>query len=111
MPESDNYQGRIENNTPINLTPENTYNNFNLLIFEKPNKELLPPPKRIIKEETPKEDPDVTQLEIDISSASLSATCSQNSNFKKRQLILSNEALDGQSLISEIISYSPHNEI
>ena len=51
------------------------------------------------------EDPDVTQLEIDINTATISISGSQN--FKKRQLIDLNENTDSNSIQ---LNYLPHSQ-
>ena len=97
-----------QNEIPINLTPEYTCNN--LSSFEKANGNFL-----LISEQLKTEmnggDPDVTQLEIDISSTSISIPYNHNSNVKKRQLILLSENSDDHSIISDIMAYSLQNEI
>jgi hypothetical protein len=100
--EKDDDQAKNEKEIPINLTPEFTFNN--LPDFVKANRSLLPSSDQLKTERMHREDPDVTQLEIDISSASLTAPYSQNSNVKKRQLILLNENLDDHSIISNVMS-------
>lgn len=104
--ENDDENAPKEDEIPINLTPEYTCNNFSN--FDKANRTLS------LISEQPKmeiygEDPDVTQLEMDISSASISLPFSQSSNSKKRQLILLNENLDDHSIISDVMSCLPQN--
>lgn len=109
MQENDGEGARKEVEIPINLTPEYTFNN--LPSFEKTNTNSLLFSEQLKTEKMQGEDPDVTQLEIDIGSATLSVPCSQNTNIKKRQLILLNENLDDNSILSHMMAYSPQNEI
>jgi len=97
-----------QNEIPINLTPE--YTCSNLSSFEKAHGNLLLISEQI-KTDMNEGDPDVTQLEIDISSTSISVPYIHNGNVKKRQLILLSENSDDHSIISDIMAYSPQNEI
>lgn len=66
-------------------------------------------PIKIEQEEPKNEDPDVTQLEIDINTTSISNSGSQN--FKKRQLIEIAEIVDCNSIQSNyLISPQYHND-
>lgn len=81
-----------------------------MLNFEKSSGNLLLVSEQL-KAEMYEEDPDVTQLEIDISSTSISIPYNHDSNFKKRQLILLSEYLDDHSIVSDDMVYSPQNDI
>lgn len=106
MQEKDGEGARKEVEIPINLTPEYTFNN--LPSFEKTNTSSLLSSQQLKTEKMQGEDPDVTQLEIDIGSTVLSVPCSQNSNIKKRQLILLNDNLDDNSIISHVMAFSQY---
>ena len=92
--ENDGKEARKEGEMPINLTPEYTYSTFNG--FEKVEASSLLLSEQFKMEKMPGVDPDATQLDIDISSTYSYGSCSQNTNIKKRQLIIPNENMDEQ---------------
>jgi hypothetical protein len=109
-PENNSYQAKKDSYDIKQFTPEYTITDAPNL--DKVNHYFLSSTKQA-ETEIPCEDPDVTQLEIDINSASLtpSTTLSQNNTSKKRQLINMSENLKDYSIVSDVIAHSSQNEI
>lgn len=110
--ENINYQAKKESDYNKQFTPEYTIS-YEPNVDDKFTRFAQQPTTKRAETEIPCEDPDVTQLEIDINSASLTSSTafSQNNNSKKRQLINITENLKDYSILSDVVVHSSQENI